>query len=132
MTRQPIDLMKLIHQEKNARMRLRLLALQHFLEGKSRYQIAAYLKVSRTSVNTWISNYLSHGLAGLMEKRRPGRPSALSQAQLQQLLLHIERRRNGDGTEMSGLEIQSYIATTFGVDYEISNIYRILDRILPS
>ncbi|QSX36827.1 helix-turn-helix domain-containing protein [Shewanella sedimentimangrovi] len=132
MTRQHIDLMKLIHQEKNARMRLRLLALQHFLEGKSRYQIAAYLKVSRTSVNTWISNYLSHGLAGLMEKRRPGRPSALSQAQLKQLLSHIERRRNSDGTEMSGLEIQSYIAATFGVDYEISNIYRILGRILPS
>ncbi|WP_443088871.1 helix-turn-helix domain-containing protein, partial [Vibrio sp. M260112] len=30
---------------------MRLLALAHFKEGRSRTQIAKYLKVSRTSVN---------------------------------------------------------------------------------
>lgn len=32
---------------------MRMLALTHLFEGKSRYQIAEYLKVSRTSVNKY-------------------------------------------------------------------------------
>ncbi|PKG59060.1 helix-turn-helix domain-containing protein, partial [Shewanella sp. GutDb-MelDb] len=47
----------LIRKEKNARMKLKLLAILHFKEGKSRYKIASYLKVSRTSVNRWVSDY---------------------------------------------------------------------------
>ncbi|WP_424022290.1 helix-turn-helix domain-containing protein, partial [Oceanisphaera pacifica] len=56
-------------------MKMRLLALAHFQDGKSRTQIAQFLKVSRTSVNKWVSAYLNEGLSGLQEKPRPGRPS---------------------------------------------------------
>jgi len=132
MIKQVNDLKQLIRHEKNARMRLRLLALQHFLEGKSRYQIADYLKVSRTSVNKWISNYLSHGLAGLDEKRHPGRPPALSQAQQKQLTAHIEKcLKKSEDSKVSGPEIRDYIADSFGIYYEMSTVYRLLGRIGP-
>ncbi|WP_424141072.1 helix-turn-helix domain-containing protein, partial [Psychromonas aquatilis] len=42
-------------------MKMRLLALAHFQDGHSRTQIAQFLKVSRTSVNKWVSIYLSEG-----------------------------------------------------------------------
>ena len=65
------NLVKLISSTNNARMRLRLLAVSHFLDGKSRTQIALFLKVSRTSVNKWIHAYLNNGVDGLKEKNIP-------------------------------------------------------------
>lgn len=124
------DFMKLIRQEKNARMRLKLLALLHFHEGKSRYQISDYLKVSRTSVNKWVSNYLTHGLEGLKDKKHCGRPASLTAEQLKQLSMYIKHRSTiAQKEKLHGSEIQTYITDNFGVSYEISNIYRILERL---
>lgn len=125
-----ITLNQLIRKEKNARMRLKLLAVRHFQDGKSRYQIASYLKVSRTSVNRWISNYLSSGLHGLEEKKHTGRPSALTKEHKNKLIEYINStNKNTSGEKLKGTEIQRYISTEFGVEYEISNIYKILDSL---
>ncbi|PKG73788.1 hypothetical protein CXF86_15890 [Shewanella sp. GutCb] len=125
-----IALNQLIRKEKNARMRLKLLAVQHFQDGKSRYKIASYLKVSRTSVNRWISNYLSHGLHGLEEKKHPGRPSCLSASQKEQLANYINNvNENTKVDKLRGGDIQSYIEREFDIKYEISNIYKILERL---
>ncbi|WP_373870348.1 helix-turn-helix domain-containing protein, partial [Aeromonas caviae] len=35
------------------------------IRSHSRTDIARFLKVSRTSVNKWVSNFLLHGVAGL-------------------------------------------------------------------
>lgn len=127
---EPKELLLLIRKETNARMRLKLLALLHYQEGKSRYQIAEYLKVSRTSVNKWIANYLSSGLEGLKEKKHTGRPAALNTMQIEQLSNFIEIRTNSLSTNpLHGCDVQHYISDTFGVNYEISNIYRILERL---
>ena len=124
------DFMKLIRQEKNARMKLKLLALLHFHEGKSRYQIADYLKVSRTSVNKWVTSYLTHGLDGLKEKKHSGRPASLTAIQMQQLSRYIKLKTTSKTNGLlHGSEIQAYITESFGVTYEISNIYRILDKL---
>lgn len=124
------DLMLLIRKETNARMRLKLLALLHFQEGKSRYQIADYLKVSRTSVNKWIANYLSFGLEGLKEKKHTGRPAALNDQQMKKLSNFIKLRIASRSTDpLHGCDVQQYISDSFGVNYEISNIYRILERL---
>ncbi|WP_428848465.1 helix-turn-helix domain-containing protein [Shewanella kaireitica] len=111
-------------------MRLKLLAVLHFQDGKSRYQIASYLKVSRTSVNRWISNYLSNGLHGLEEKKHTGRPSALSTAQRSKLTNFIDSsNKNPHSVKLKGPEIQKYISSEFGIEYEISSIYKILERL---
>lgn len=66
-----------------------MLAQAHFIEGKSRYQIAEYLKVSRTSVNKWVKDYLDYGLEGLEELPRSGRPCKLDDSQLKQLKAYV-------------------------------------------
>ncbi|EHH1280240.1 helix-turn-helix domain-containing protein [Vibrio parahaemolyticus] len=43
---------KLASQQKSIQMKMRQLALDYFKNGQSRTQIAKFLKVSRTSVNT--------------------------------------------------------------------------------
>ncbi|MGI2021467.1 helix-turn-helix domain-containing protein, partial [Shewanella glacialipiscicola] len=75
------NILALVKSEKSARKRMRYLALLHFTEGHSRTAIATMLKVSRTSVNKWVTTYLSQGLSGLDDKPNPGRPPQLSLAQ---------------------------------------------------
>ena len=53
------DFPKLIRATSDARMRLRLLAISHFIDGRNRTQIAKFLKVSRSSVNNWVNTNLN-------------------------------------------------------------------------
>lgn len=122
-----IDFASLAKKEKNARMQQRLLALAHFQDGKSRYKIAEFLKVSRTSVNKWISDFLKHGLKGLNESPRSGRPNRLTQKQLEQLAKYVEQQAlRTTGGRLTGTDVQAYILSNFDIDYELSNVYRIL------
>jgi len=54
----------LARKQTSLQMKIRLLALADFQDGHSRTQITQLLKVSRTSVNKWVNNYLSEGLEG--------------------------------------------------------------------
>ncbi|MCL1144567.1 helix-turn-helix domain-containing protein [Shewanella marinintestina] len=124
------SLAKLIRKEKSARMRLKLLAIVHFQDGKSRYQIAEFLKVSRTSVNRWVSNYLSKGLEGLKEKPHSGRPMILTEKQVEQVKLFIDNSvKNSKSGKVKGYTVQTYIEESFGVKYEISSIYKMIERL---
>ncbi|WP_323957967.1 IS630 family transposase, partial [Aeromonas caviae] len=123
----PIDFLALAKAETNARKRMRFLALAHFQEGHSRTDIARFLKVSRTSVNKWVSNFLLHGVAGLDSVRPPGRPAKLGAEQLSQLSEYIDQQsRLAIGGRLQGTDIQTYIEREFGVAYELSNVYRLL------
>ncbi|PSU60476.1 winged helix-turn-helix domain-containing protein [Photobacterium phosphoreum] len=81
--------------------------LKHFKEGKSRTQIAKYLKVSRTSVNKWVSVFLEEGL----EKLRSGRPAFLTPKQRGRLI---------------GADIHAYILKEFDKNDHPDSIYYLL------
>ena len=104
-----------------------MLAVSHFIDGKNRAQISQYLKVSRTSVNKWIQSYLTHGLSGLNEKKHTGRRKGLSDTQLQQLKAFILATAvKPDGGRLQGKDVQLYILSEFGIQYQKSNIYKLL------
>lgn len=81
----PNKLEQLAKNSKSSRMRNRYLAVSHFLDGKSRTNIAKYLKVARGSVNIWVTKYLNDGIDGLNEGEHSGRPAKLTNVQLEQL-----------------------------------------------
>lgn len=83
------DLSKLISATSNARLRLSLISVSHFIDGKNRTEIASCLKVSRLSVNTWIKVYLDFGVEGLAEKPHKGRPSKLTIEQKEHLKEYV-------------------------------------------
>ena len=122
-----IDFIALARKETNARKKMRYLALAHFKEGQSRTAIADALKISRTSINKWVSLFLNHGLEGLNDARRTGRPSGLTLQQKKALSDYIEAYSElNKGGRLQGVDIQNYIAEHFSIEYEISNIYRLL------
>lgn len=124
------DLSSLINSTSNARLRIRYLAVSNFLDGKSRTEIAQFLKVSRTSVNKWVKAYLDHGLDGLQEKPHTGRPNRLSEQQLSELKKYVTSHAIKElGGRLQAKDISRYIEETFGVRYKQANIYRILHDI---
>jgi transposase len=125
-----IDFKSLIAKETNGRMRVRLMALSHIKEGANNSQAAKNLHVSRRIVNDWVKNFYAHGLEGLKEKPRSGRPSRLNEAQLAQLSEYI--RNNSIKESGGGLNAQllvNYIAQEYKLNYGISNVYRLLHQL---
>ena len=124
------ELSKTISSTSDGRLKLRLLAVSHFLDGKNRTQISEYLKVSRTSVNSWIQTYLIQGISGLKEKKHTGRPKGLSENQLSQLKKFVVSSAvKADGGRLQGKDVQRYVLTEFGIEYKKSNIYNLLHEL---
>lgn len=63
--------------------RLRAVVLNS--EGRTSSQLADILKSPRSKVSEWLSRYEAHGIDGLLEGYRPGRPTSLSREQREQL-----------------------------------------------
>lgn len=114
----------------NASLKLRYLAVKKFHEGLSKTQIAKILNVSRRLVNEWIASYLSGGLDALALKLATGQPSKLTNEQKAQLKEYVVAHSvKEQGGRLMGKDIQKYISDTFGVNYEIRNIYRLMKQL---
>ena len=123
-------LTELAKSELNARKRMRLLAVAHFVDGANRSQIARMLKVSRRSVNVWVTNYLSQGLQGLDTKKQKGRESHLSEKQQAELGAYINQYSQSDeGGRLTGESIRQYLTQHYGVSYHANAIYKLLKRL---
>ena len=123
------QLYKLAKKEKNAQHYKRLLAVAHFKNGMSRTAIAAQMKVSRTSVNKWVGQFLQGGLNALQPKPTGHRRPKLNEKQTKQLCKFIDESAQSDkGGRLIGLDIQAYIQEQFGVEYSPNHIYKILKK----
>src|SRR3972149_10615148 len=67
------------------RVATRLHAVVLNMEGKTAPQIAHILKVHRSKVSIWLSHWQQHGMEGILEGHRPGRPPELTGQQRQDL-----------------------------------------------
>jgi len=89
-------------------------------EAKNRVQVAKRIGVDRMSVGHWLSAYETGGLEKLLERRyAPGRVPILTEDQ--QTLLRSELQKP-KGFQ-SYVEIQQYIAETFGVKMNYKTVY---------
>jgi transposase len=63
----------------------RLLAMALVLEGESREEAASLNGMTRQTLRDWVHRYNAEGVAGLRSRTGPGRPPALSAAQMEEL-----------------------------------------------
>lgn len=125
-----IDVKKLAQKTSDARLKMRYLAVHHFLNGKNRTQIAEAIGVARGSVNTWITKYLNGGLNALQIKKSPGRPTKLTPKQEKQVqALILSNIESKEGGRLVAADVQAFIYSKFSVSYELSAVYRLLHRL---
>ena len=98
-------------------------------QGMRPARVARALGTSRASVSRWRQAYEEGGEEALAAKPHPGRRSKLTPAQRARLakLLLQGARRHGYSTELWTLaRVAEVIALAFGVEYDPSQVWRIL------
>lgn len=107
--------------------RLQATVLNH--EGKTSGEIAHLLKAPRSRVSKWLACYESHGIDGLLEGHRTGRPCGLSTVQKEELAGIVDSGPVAYGF-VSGIwnsiQIAQVIHDEFGVLYDPRHVRRIL------
>jgi len=118
---------KLALSEKDARLKMRYLALYHFSLNENRTKIAEFLGVGRGSVNRWVASYFSKGLEGLRSKPSTGRPHALSAQQKKLVSKYVKDHAvKSNGGRLIAEDVRLYIKDSFNIEYTLRNIYHLL------
>ena len=98
-------------------------------QGLKAIQVAKALDTSPASITRWRQAYERQGQAGLSAKPHPGRRPKLTARQRERLgkLLLEGPAKHGYSTELWTLaRVAEVIAVTFGVQYDPSQVWRIL------
>lgn len=106
--------------------------MQLLKSGKNQTQVATELGVSPAAVSQWVKAARLGGKAALEAKPISGRPTKLSDAQLQRLarLLSEGPSKHGFATELWTLQrVAVLVQRKFGVTYDQSGIWHVLRRL---
>lgn len=118
--------------DKAVRVALRIQAIMLSLQKHTTVDIAHLLHVPRSRTYAWIKAWNDYGPDGLLEGHRSGRPTALSESQLEHLGDIID-----SGPVAYGLHtgvwtsplIGSIIADEFGVTYHQGHVRKLLKKL---
>ena len=110
----------------------RLQALRLRDRGWRRWDIAEALGVTEVSVSRWLSQARKGGVSALLSRPIPGRPMALSPAQLRlipEFLWHGAEAYGFRGSVWTCARVAQVIEEEFGVAYGKSHVSRLLKRL---
>jgi len=98
------------------------------LSGSSASESARVFGDSPRAVAYWITQFKQHGVEGLEEEGRPGRPPTLNAVQLKRLQKFIKLSRDR-GEEINAHALAAYILGEFGLSVNPHLAWRILKKL---
>ncbi len=116
------ELDKMYMEEKNPRMKERLLAISLLSEGKSISDVASTLRRSVRSIERWVNAWNAGGYDGLLPKFTGGPKPMLSDEEWDKVLDEIGEK----GYDIR--QVMVYVNTTRGVQYTYSGVWEVLRR----
>jgi transposase len=118
--------------ESDARIARRILAIAMVLAGHSRQAAAEAQAMERQTLRDWVIRFNEHGLAGLADRPRPGRPARLNADQEAQLESWVEQGPDlaKDGVvRWRRLDLRERIMQRFGITMHERSVGKILRRL---
>ena len=109
----------------------RLDVVLYVLQGASSYEAAQLFGHSARTIENWVHQLLSQGLAGLWEKERPGRPGRLSSTEEQKLRNEIQRSPRELGYDQNiwdGLLLRHHLAENYSVSLGVRQCQRLFHQ----
>jgi Transposase and inactivated derivatives len=122
------DFRLLSKQEKNARAKVRLLALGLMQEGKKIATIAKMIGVARSTINDWVRCFHISGIKGLYDKKGRGRQHPLNGREAEFKNMVIRLQNNRPGGRIIAKDIQQALNNEFGIMRSTDAIYEYLNR----
>lgn len=121
-----------IHRNEDARYTHRLHALVLVAQGLSCVEVASIFGDSPRTVQTWVKSFEDHGLAGISEKDRPGRPPRLSSRQMDeisQVLKEPPEKAGLSGYLWDGKTLSQYISKHYQVAIGVRQCQRMFRKL---
>jgi len=117
------------HDEKDAKIKIRLLIVIHFLNNKSVSEIAKILLISRDQAYYWLNKYKNGGVHALATKKKTGRPSKVNYGQLRKILNNSPKNYGFKFDFWHIPSIQAVIKQEMGVEVHENYVYDLLRKI---
>ncbi|MBT9139244.1 MAG: hypothetical protein DDT31_01826 [Syntrophomonadaceae bacterium] len=125
-------LLKLAEEIPGAWTGIRIAAMILILEGYKSSFVAGLFGISRWSVVKWIRRINVHGVAGLLEGQRPGRPSSLNVEIRESLKCAVKKNPTDYGINRrrwDGKVVSEYLRKVHGVSIKIRQSQRWLSEL---
>jgi transposase len=116
-----------IRRTEDARYDHRLHAVLMLSKGMTCPSVAEILDDSERTIRYWVKRFNEEGIAGLVEVERPGRPSRISDKQMQridQALREPPEKVGMIGNVWDGKMLSAFIAKEFGVEMGVRQCQR--------
>ena len=101
-------------------------------QGMSCREVARLLGDAPRTVQIWVHRFEAEGLAGLVEGERPGRPTRLSEEQMQELgkVLRGSPTEAGLGMHLwDGKTLAAFIEQAYGVELSVRQCQRLFRKL---
>ena len=124
-------LLSLAKSESNPRLARRIQAVALARQGHSCSEITEMTGDCRRAIQMWVAKYNSHSLEGLKEQHRSGRCPKLPPVKYEKFCSRIDAgpdKKDSKAT-LSGKDIQQILSDSFGVDYTLDGVYKLLYRL---
>jgi transposase len=106
----------------------RLHSVALVLNGSSASETARNYGDSPRAVAYWVIRFKQHGIKGLQEESRPGRPSTLNATQLKKLQTYLTQS-DAKSKPVNARILSTYILKEFGISLTPHLCWRILKRL---
>jgi transposase len=111
-----------------ARLLHRLHSVALVAYGLSSSEVARIFDDSPRAVAYWVKRFKQHGLAGLEEESRPGRPSKLNPSQMKKLQAFLKRSQ-ADSKPVKAETLAAYILKEFRIVLTANRCWRLLKQL---
>jgi len=98
------------------------------LSGSSASETGRIYGDSPRAVAYWVTRFKKHGIEGLKEESRPGRPSTLNAKQLMKLQTYLKQSA-AISRPVNAKTLSAYIQKEFGISLNPHLCWRILKRL---
>lgn len=126
------DLLKMAEQTPGAWIGIRIAALLLLLEGWKSSQIARLFGLTRWSIVRWIQRANEKGVAGVAEKKRPGRPCRMDEQIQKALEKDLEKSPRELGLKRNrwdGVVVVEYLERIHGIGLKVRQAQRWIRRL---
>lgn len=115
-----------------AKIKMRYLAMLHFMDGHTSIDVAKMMHTSDATVRDWLNRYNLYGPEGLIPKKNKGAECKLTETQQQevyQALLKSPRECGFNKSNWSMSVLKIWINKRFGAKYALSSLYDLVHRL---
>ena len=127
-----LTLQQEIHRSEESRYDHRLHGVLLVAQGMTCPEVARLLGDAPRSVENWVHRFDQHGLAGLTEGDRSGRPRRLDEKQVKEINRVLRARPSDAGMQVNlwdGKTLSAWIGKTYGVQLGVRQCQRLFRQL---